>query len=223
MADIFVNPSLKPSKKKGKKRQKEAVKIRREVYRILKRASAPASAFVARPKDIAFETQIEKEEIVLLLRRHPITNLGWIFVAFLMCLAPLVLRFFPIIEFLPARFQFIALLMWYLLTVAFILEQFLGWYFNVYIITDERLVDVDFVSLIYKEISDAAIDKIQDVSFKMGGILGTMFNYGTVYIQTAAEKPRFEFEKVPNPALVAKVLEKLRMEEQQEMLEGRVR
>lgn len=223
MTDIFVNPLLKSSKKAGKKKQAKTAKIREEVYRILRKAPAPASAFVARPKDIAFETQIEKEEIVLLLRRHPITNFGWIFIAFLMCLAPFALRFFPVVEFLPPRFQFIALLMWYLLTVAFILEQFLGWYFNVYIITDERLVDVDFVSLIYKEISDAAIDKIQDVSFKMGGIFGTMFNYGTVYVQTAAEKPRFEFEKVPNPALVAKILEKLRMEEEQEKLEGRVR
>jgi hypothetical protein len=231
MADIYVSPAKKPPAKKASQPVKpmaaaksdQAKKIRREVYHLLRKASAPAAAFVARPRDILFETQIEKEEIILLLRRHPITNLSWILIAILMSLAPFLLRFFPFFEFMPARFQFIGILMWYLLVIAFVLEQFLGWYFNVYIITDERLVDVDFISLIYKEISDAAIDKIQDVSFKMGGILGTMFNYGTVYIQTAAERPKFEFEDVPDPALVSKVLEKLRMEEQQEALEGRVR
>jgi hypothetical protein len=231
MVDIYVSPSKKAVGKKAVRplrpaavsKTNKAKKIRREVYSLLRRASAPATAFVARPRDILFETQIEKEEIILLLRRHPITNLSWILIAILMCLAPFLLRFFPFFEFMPPRFQFIGVLMWYLLVIAFVLEQFLGWYFNVYFITDERLVDVDFISLIYKEISDAAIDKIQDVSFKMGGILGMMFNYGTVYIQTAAERPKFEFEDVPDPALVSKVLEKLRMEEQQEVLEGRVR
>jgi len=108
-------------------------------------------------------------------------------------------------------------------TTAFVLESFLGWYFNVYIITDERIIDIDFISLIYKEVSDADIEMIQDVTYKQGGIVRTMFNFGTIFIQTAAEKPKFEFEDVPNPSLIVKVLQKMRMEERQEQLEGRVR
>ena len=52
--------------------------------------------------------------------------------------------------------------------------------FNVYIVTDERIIDIDFYNLIYKEVSDANIDKIQDVTYKMGGVVRTLFNYGDV-------------------------------------------
>ena len=39
---------------------------------------------------------------------------------------------------------------WYLILAAFIFEEFLGWFFNVNIITDERIVEVDFHNLIYR-------------------------------------------------------------------------
>jgi len=44
-----------------------------------------------------------------------------------------------------------------------------------------------------------------------------------VVIQTAAQVPKIEFEAVPNPDKVARVLRELRIEEEQEKLEGRVR
>ena len=70
---------------------------------------------------------------------------------------------------------------------------------------------------------DANIDKIQDVTYKMGGVIRTLFNYGDVMIQTASEVPNFDFLAVPYPDKVAKVLQDLRTEEQQEAIEGRVR
>ena len=103
------------------------------------------------------------------------------------------------------------------------MESFLTWFFNVYIVTDERIIDIDFYNLIYKEVSDANIDKIQDVTYKMGGVIRTLFNYGDVMVQTASEVPNFEFLAVPKPDKVAKVLQDLRIEEQQEAIEGRVR
>lgn len=218
-------PSAKRTSKKASKglRTSEDGAYRQEVYRLLRRTKNPLAAFVARPKNINFETQVDGEEIILLLRKHWITNVTWIIFTVLMLFAPAVLVDFPIIAFLPARFQFIAILMWYLLTIVFILEKFLSWYFNVYIITDERVIDVDFYNLIYKEISDAEIEKIEDVTTVMGGVVQTLFNFGTILIQTAAEKTQFDFEAVPNPALVVKVLQQLRMEEKQEAIEGRIR
>lgn len=213
----------KPKVKEEKTVEESLVKqLRADLYRLLPSGRNPLAAFWARPK-INFETQDSKEEVILLLRRHWITNLSWLGVALILILAPLVLKNFPFFSLLPLRFQLAALVGWYLLVAAFIIEQALSWFFNVYIITDERIVDIDFKSLIYKEISDAEIGKIQDVTLKMGGVLRTVFNFGTVFIQTAAEKPQFEFEDIPNPALVVKVLEKLRQEEHQEELEGRVR
>jgi len=102
-------------------------------------------------------------------------------------------------------------------------ESFLNWFFNVCIITDERIFDVDFLNLVYREISEANVDQIQDVTVRMGGVIRTVFNYGDVLIQTASEVPRIEFSSVSKPDLVAKVLRELRVEEEQEKIEGRTR
>jgi uncharacterized membrane protein YdbT with pleckstrin-like domain len=128
-----------------------------------------------------------------------------------------------ILSSVPTNFRFIFNLIWFLILSAYFLESFLTWYFNVYIVTDERIIDVDFYNLIYKEVSDANIDKIQDVTYKMGGVIRTIFNYGDVLVQTASEVPNFEFLAVPKPDQVVKVLQDLRIEEQQEAIEGRVR
>jgi membrane protein YdbS with pleckstrin-like domain len=90
-------------------------------------------------------------------------------------------------------------------------------------VTDERVVDVDFLNLIYREITDANIDKIQDVTVQVGGVTEALFNYGNVLIQTASELPLIEFDNVPRPDKVSRILRNLRIEEEQEKIEGRVR
>lgn len=127
-----------------------------------------------------------------------------------MSLAPGILfQWFPFYLSLPARFQIASVIFWYLLTLAFAVQGALTWFFNVNIITNQRIVDVDFLTLIYREISDAQISKIQEVTYKVGGFGGTFFNYGNVLIQTAGAIPNFEFENVPKPAKVAEILEDL--------------
>jgi len=102
-----------------------------------------------------------------------------------------------------------ATIIWYLLTTAFIFENFLSWYFNVYLVTNERIIDYDFFNLLYKNTSDAELNKIQDINVQMGGLSQTLFNYGTVLIETAGEIPNLEFDLVPNPAYVVKVIREL--------------
>lgn len=226
MPDVYVSPTKKvkkPSKKKPRKqKQKAEVKIVSEEIK-QRRTRHPFSAFMILPKGLTFETQAAEEEILFVLRRHLITNVPWLLITLLMLLAPLSLRYIPLIDFLPARYQLISIIIWYLITIAFILESFLSWYFNVNIITDERIIDIDFYSLIYKEVSETKIENIQDVTYKMGGVVRALFNFGTVYVQTAGEKPEFEFEDVPNPSQVTKIINRLILQEEQEKIEGRVR
>ena len=183
----------------------------------------PLASFLMVPYGINFETRESEEKVILFLRKHFITNIPWIFTGLIMLLAPIVVMYLSILESVPSNFRFIFMMIWYLITMADILESFLTWFFNVNVITDERIVDIDFHNLIYKEVSDANIDKIQDVTYKMGGVIRTLFNYGDVMIQTASEVPNFDFSAVPYPDKVAKVLQDLRTEEQQEAMEGRVR
>jgi hypothetical protein len=183
----------------------------------------PLTSYSYLPDKVSFINEDPEEEVILLLRKHPITNLGWISLSFLMIIAPSFITLLTPIELLPTDYQFVLSLVWYLVTSAFILEQFLSWFFHVNIITDERIIEVDFINLIYREITDANIDKIEDVTVEVGGTLRTFLNYGDVVIQTAADVAKITFEAVPNPDKVSKVLRELRVEEEQEKLEGRVR
>lgn len=174
-----------------------------------KRSHSRFSAFMHYPEKVNFETKEKDEKVILLLRQHPIVNIGWVLMALLMLMIPTIVGMLGIFASFPSKFKLIIDLTWYLITLAFIMESFLDWFFNVYIVTNLRIVDIDFVNLIYKNVSDANIEKIQDVSYSMGGVARTVFNYGDVVIQTAAEVAEFEFGAVPNPAKVAKIIEDL--------------
>lgn len=227
MPDIFISKKKEPSttktfKKKSKKGKKEKGK-KSYMKRFKSYPFNPLASFIYHPRNANFLNKDPEEKVVLVLRKHAVTNIIWILTGVVMLFAPFVLNYFPLLEFLPERFKFIAIIIWYLITTAYVFEKFLTWYFNVNIITDERVFDVDFVHLTYREITDANIDQIQDVTVRMGSVIRTVLNYGDIVIQTAAEIPQIEFDAVPKPDEIAKILRELRIEEEQEKIEGRVR
>jgi len=169
------------------------------------------SAFRLNPKKAKFINKGPDEKIILILRRHPFTNLGWIAITIAMLFGPAALVIFPILSFLPDNYQFVAVIGWYMITVAFAFENFISWFFNVNIITNERVVDVNFVNLIYRETSEAEVGQIQEAQVRVGSVRRTLFNYGDVAIQTASEKSGILFEAVPYPDRVTKILRDLRI------------
>ncbi len=183
----------------------------------------PLASYCYFPDHARFVNQDPDEKVILLLRKHPITNVGWILVAFFLIIIPAFFPILPFFEQLPGGLQIVSYLIWYLITSAFVFENFLSWYFHVNIITDERIIEVDFIHLVYREITDANIDQIQDVTVEIGSALRTVFNYGDILIQTAAQIPKIDLDSVPQPDKVAQVLRSLRIEEEIEKLEGRRR
>ncbi|MBN1168966.1 hypothetical protein JXA63_03695 [Candidatus Woesebacteria bacterium] len=211
-------------KTRGLKRKKRLEKnIREFTSSVPKRTNNPLSSFLYYPDKVKFANKDPEEEIILLLRRHPLTNVKPIIIAFVMIISPAFLSVMPFFEYLPMNYQIILTIIWYMITTAFVFEEFLSWFFNVNIVTDERIIEVDFHNLIYRELTDANIDKIEDVTVKIGGAVRTYFNFGDVEIQTSAEVPHILFEAIPNPDIVARILRDLRVEEEQEKIEGRVR
>lgn len=171
----------------------------------------PLTAFSLKPIGVRFETQEAEETVLLFLRQHMIVNLPWIVLTVLLVFAPTVLfpltfRFIKLPFTLPVGYIIIGTLFWYIATFGFALANFLHWFFNIYIVTNERIIDIDFVQLLYKQFSEARVSKIQDISYKTSGLLATMFDYGNAYIQTASELPNFEFEAVPHPEQVVQVI-----------------
>lgn len=204
------------------KKHHRTVRDYSEVMSKFSTSTAPLPAFAAMPIKTSFSSQTQGEQIILLLRQHPITQLKWIAFALILALIPVLFSGIPFLSFLPARFEFGALLGWYLLILGYSLESFLSWFFNVCIITDERIVDVDFLSLLYHDVASAKLENIEDVTSVTGGTIRAILDYGTVRIQTAGSQTEFEFENIPHPAQVTKLLNELLIEEEREKLEGRV-
>ncbi len=181
------------------------------------------TSFTTFPTHICFDTQEDEEAIVLFMRQHFIVNLPWIVLALFMLTLPSVFIFFPPYTSLSTGLQFVVSIGWYLFVVGYALAKFMGWFFNIYILTDERVVDVDFKNIFFRKISFAKIEEIQDVNVQSSGAFETFFGYGSLFIQTSAEVPEFEFVAIPNPDKVAKILNQLIDHEEQEKLEGRVK
>jgi len=182
----------------------------KRIYDILGHTKHPFSSFLVRPKIFSFTERNENEEIYLAVRSHWMINLRWIVTAVLMLFIPLLFRYFDFLNFFPAQYRFSAVLFWYLFTFIFAFEKFLNWYFDLFLVTNQRVVDIDFNNLLNKHFAEADLSAIQDVSSSVKGLLGTFFNYGDVLIQTAAEINQINFEKVPNPNKIIKLLKELR-------------
>jgi len=92
---------------------------------------------------------------------------------------------------------------------AYAFERFLSWFFNVNIVTDQRIIDVNFPSILYKDVSECKIDHIEDISSKIGGFIRSFLNYGDVLIQTAGTLPELTFEAIPFPDKAAEIINDL--------------
>lgn len=168
-------------------------------------------AFYEKPKNIYFATQEPGEEVFFVLRRAFITNVPWIFTGSIALILPFVYMQYALINnnislIQPKQLENALIVVWYLISIAYVVESYITWYFNVYIVTDRRVIDVDFSPLFNKRISETTYDKVEDTSFAMNNIIQTIFNYGDVFLQTAAEKREFEFHGVPKPARVQDVI-----------------
>lgn len=181
------------------------------------------SYYATFPPRTRFETQEEGEEVVLFLRQHLVVTVPWLLMVLTALVITPVFEYFPPYASLPATYQLVITLMWYLFVVGYGFARMMSWFFNIYILTDERVVDVDFTNILYRKISSAKIEEIQDVNVVSSGAFETFFNYGSVSIQTAAEVPEFEFAKVPHPDKVGTIINQLIDMEEQEKLEGRVK
>lgn len=171
---------------------------------------SPFSAFCLYPEKVTFQNQEQDETIILLLRRHFITNVPWITTAlFMITLLPVSLPLLPIL------FPFInisavsgifLILFYYLVVAGFILVNFTLWYFHVALITNQRIVDVDIHGIILRDVSQTKLNLIQDVNYNQFGVIRSFFDYGDVFVQTAGTELNFEFEQAPNPAQVVEII-----------------
>lgn len=176
------------------------------------------------PEGMRFETQAPGESIILLLRRHWITNFFWVAITVIFLILPLIL--FPVVAIsgiipkqFPGSILTLLVFVWYLLTFSYVLVNFVLWYFTVAIVTNERLVEIDFINILYKKFAETRIARIEDVTNRTGGFIRSLLDYGDVIVQTAAKEVMFEFHSVPHPEQVVRIMNEL-MEKEGERRES---
>ncbi|MDO9027562.1 MAG: hypothetical protein Q7U68_01705, partial [Candidatus Roizmanbacteria bacterium] len=91
---------------------------------------------------INFDTHEEGEKIILLLRSHPFTQIGWILNSIFLFILILVLNFF-----IQSFFNLGQIIMINcfaaVVVLSYIWFNILSWYFNVGIVTNKRVIDID--------------------------------------------------------------------------------
>ncbi|OGK63072.1 hypothetical protein A2334_00345 [Candidatus Roizmanbacteria bacterium RIFOXYB2_FULL_38_10] len=164
-------------------------------------------SFCIRPTT-RFDSQSKTEEVLLVIRAHPIILIP----TFINSLALFFILFF-LNFFLPSFLTITQILFINLMFLVFLGNYlwfgFLNWYFNVGIITNERVVDVDYSVVLYKEITYTLLSHVQDVTAKSGGFLESLFNFGNLFVQTAGTETNTEFLNIPHPSGVAKIINTL--------------
>ncbi len=155
-----------------------------------------------------FDTQEDGEKIYLLLRSHPFTQIGWILSSIFLFILLFISNFF-IQSFFNLGQIFIINLFFIIFILSYIWFNILNWYFNVGIITNKRVIDIDFYAVLYKEITNAQLGKIEDITVRSGGYLESLFDYGSIFVQTAGTEANVEFIDVPYPSDAVQIINKL--------------
>lgn len=169
-----------------------------------------------RYKDYSFPGQHKGEEIKLVLRKHIIALLPhfiYISAMFLLPIAFYILvvpAVFP--AFLNAPYDKLFILLSLIYYGAIWIMAFTVWtdyYLDIWIITNERLLDIEQIGFFNRVVSELDFKRIQDITSRVHGIIPTMFGFGNIHIQTAAEKSKFDLKAIPHPVTVRRQITKL--------------
>ncbi|MCL5019822.1 MAG: hypothetical protein M1426_05090 [Patescibacteria group bacterium] len=168
-------------------------------------------AFAEKPHGVTFANQKAHEEVILFLRAHLITNFLWFVIFIFLLFIPLfyfiIFKNFPSpLAFIPERFAYFLVVFYYLLVFAYALFNFLNWFYNILLITNLGVIDIDYSDLLYHDVAFTNFNLVEDVNYTKTGFFRSLFNYGDIFIQTAGGRENLEGLGVPNPARAAHII-----------------
>ncbi len=89
-------------------------------------------------------------------------------------------------------------------------HTFHRWSHTMFVITDQRIVDVDQRRFFQRVVTEIPLGRIDQVSYEIRGILPTVFRLGVVIVTTAGQAADLEFRRVRQPARVSALINELR-------------
>jgi len=162
--------------------------------------------------------KLEKEEsIVIVARKHWFILFAQAFFLVFLFLAPFGVLYayeeFNLSQFLTPHsdysYLFLALtLAWFLLLWIIFFVMWTNYYLDCLVLTNRRLMDIEQKALFSRTVSTLRLEKIQDVSTDVSGIVATFLDFGDIKIQTAGQEKDFLVKGIAHPYVVKnKILE----------------
>ena len=167
-------------------------------------------------KKIHFPGQRENEKVEIIIRKHKISLLG----SFLCFLALVVIPWAAFYFAAPAAFPFInqppylqvfllLTLIYYLFLWLFSFIVWIDYYYDIWLITDQRLIDIEQKGFFSRTVSELDLRRIQDITSEVHGVVSTLFEFGSIHIQTAGEREKFVMESIPHPVTIRRKIVRL--------------
>ncbi len=95
---------------------------------------------------------------------------------------------------------------YYLAIVTFFFQEFIDYYLDTWIVTTERVINIEQHGLFNRVAAEMHLAMVQDVSAEVRGPLHTFLDYGDVHIHSAGPIKSFHFKDIPNPERVRQAI-----------------
>ena len=142
------------------------------------------------------------EKIVLVVHKH------W----FVFLSHGLIIALFVILPFLAYPFlnNFLLFIffssLWLLLCWCAFFVVWTNNYLDMLIVTNRRLIDIDQISLFHRQSSSFPLDKIQNITVEINGMLATSLHFGNIHIETAGETRSLRINTIADPENIRKII-----------------
>jgi hypothetical protein len=78
------------------------------------------------------------------------------------------------------------LIIWTALVLLWLLNKYFLWLINIYIITNKRLIVLNYKTLLHKVVLETPLNRIHNISSETKGLLGSLLKIGSVVVQIAS-------------------------------------
>jgi len=133
-----------------------------------------------------FPGQHEGEEVLYLIRQHPLVMRKTLVIGLLVILVAVVPLDFPQVYGSPALASFfikVALGVPVLVVLAWF-YRWVGWYYTVFIVTDRRILEVKQKGIFDRKVDEWQLDNISNINYHINGFQAVLFGYGDITART---------------------------------------
>ena len=160
------------------------------------------------------------EKVEFIIRRHWVTFIPVIIFLIVLAVLPIGVYFLltnSLDSYLQNQAYFAAGVLlgsvYYLSIILFFYTYFTEFHLDLWIVTNDRLLDIEQKTLFARTISEVDLFQVQDITSEVHGIFPSIFNYGNIILQTAGAVPKFIFRSVANPNKLREVILNLAAED----------